>query len=105
MEYQLEFLSMFSSIGLVYIGYASKSKIQGIVLGAIGTVPLFLVMVFFNHFTMISEKIILIGILISFLAIGAFCGFAGLRFAKSRQKAMIKNKSKKKLNKGSRYKR
>jgi len=102
MEYQLEVLLMFSSMGLLYIGYTSKTKIQGIVLGTIGTIPLFLFMILFERIGAINGEGFEIWILISFLAIGAFCGGIGSYLAKSRKKvikqklAMKKDKSRKK---------
>lgn len=106
-DYQLDFLLVFSSAGLLYIGFKSKDKIQGAVLGALGTLPLFLVTVLTERLGAINEESLVILILISFLAIGAFCGFTGAYFAKSRKKAieqqiaMEKKKYKKKKNKGS----
>lgn len=110
MDNQLDILLVFSSAGLLYIGYASKNRLQGIVLGAIGTVPLFLVTVFTERLGAISGNNLVIWILISFLAIGAFCGFTGAYFSESRKKAieqqiaMEKTKSKNKKNKGSKIK-
>ena len=107
-DYQLEILLMFSSAGLLYIGYNSKDLIQGSVLGAVGTFPLFLSTVFSDRIIPISGDSLEIGLLIiSFLAIGAFCGFIGAYYAKTRKKAIAQKKvfgkarKKKKANKGS----
>lgn len=92
-EYKLDILLIFSSAGLLYIGYGSKNRIQGIVLGAIGTLPLFIATVYFQRLGEITGENITLLILISFLAIGAFCGFTGSYFNASRKKAIEKQKS------------
>jgi len=84
----LEILSIFSTVGLLYIGYASQNKLQGIILGAIGTLPLGIGAAFFELLgkNMGTNNEILI--IVSFLAIGAFCGFTGAYFSVSRKKAI-----------------
>ncbi|WP_054835435.1 hypothetical protein [Methanobrevibacter arboriphilus] len=97
-EYGLDPLLIFSSAGLLYIGYGSQNRIQAIVLGgALGTLPLFLATVFFQRLGPITGENITFLILISFLAIGAFCGFTGFYFSESRKKA-IEEKNKKRIN-------
>jgi CDP-diglyceride synthetase len=106
---QLEILLMLSSSGLLYIGYTSKNKIQASILGAVGTIPLFLFTLFFERLNVINGEILEIWFLILFLAIGALCGFIGAYLSKSRAKnigkiADGKNKSKNKPHKGMRNK-
>lgn len=102
-DYDLEFILVFSSIGLLYIGYKSQNFPQACVLGALGTLPLFIVTVTTERLGKISGENITIWILLSFLVIGAFCSFVGAYFNKSRQKAIKmqtqKGKGKKKNNK------
>jgi len=104
-DYKLEILLMFSSAGLLYIGYGSKNKIQGGLLGAIGTIPLFLLTIIFNRLGAINGEGLEIWMLIIFLAIGGLCGFIGANISKARKKTMKpkaigKNKSNKKPPKG-----
>ncbi|RBQ23054.1 hypothetical protein ALNOE001_11770 [Candidatus Methanobinarius endosymbioticus] len=87
-EYNLDILLIFSSVGLLYIGYGSRNKLQSVVLGAIGTLPLFIATVFFERLGPITGENITLLILISFLAIGAFCGFTGFYFSENRKKAI-----------------
>lgn len=87
-DYNLEFLLVFSSIGLLYIGYTAYDRIQAIMLSALATTPLFLVTISTERLGPITGDNIVIWILISFLAIGAFCGFTGSYFSLSRKKAI-----------------
>ena len=91
-DYQLDILLMFSSTGLLYIGYTSKNKIQSVVLGAIVTIPLFLAIVLTERLGEIVGESLVVLALIAFLAIGAFCGFIGAYLAKSRKKAIKQQK-------------
>lgn len=91
-DYSLDILLIFSSAGLLYIGYASKNRLQGIVLGAIGTLPLGIATIVFQRLGPITGNNIELWIIISFLAIGAFCGFSGSYFSSSRQKKLLKIK-------------
>ena len=88
-EYNLDILLVFSSIGLLYIGYDSQNRLQAVVLGTLGTVPLGLANLLFPSLVSpISGNNMGILIMISFLAIGAFCGFAGFYFNIRRKKAI-----------------
>lgn len=99
-EYGLDPLLIFSSAGLLYIGYGSQNRIQAIVLGALGTLPLFLATVFFQRLGPITGENITFLILISFLSIGAFCGFTGFYFSESRKKAIEEKIKKESIGKG-----
>jgi len=94
-DYKLDILLMFSSAGLLYIGYTSKNKIQSVVLGAIGTIPLFLVIVLTERLGEIVGESLVVLTLIAFLAVGAFCGFAGAYSAKSRKNVIKQQKIRK----------
>jgi hypothetical protein len=86
----LDILLVFSSVGLLYIGYGAQNRIQGTILGAIGTLPLFIATVFFQRLGPITGENLVLLILISFLGIGAFCGFTGSYFSENRKKAIEK---------------
>ena len=101
---QLDWLLIFSSVGLLYIGYASQNKLQGTILGAIGTLPLGLASILFQRLGPISGENIEILIIISFLAIGAFCGFTGAYFKKSRKKAIEEKMKQESAGKGKKKK-
>ncbi|WP_297899712.1 hypothetical protein [Methanobrevibacter sp.] len=103
-EYKLDALLIFSSAGLLYIGYGSQNKIQAIILGAIGTLPLFIATIFFQRLGPITGENITFLILISFLAIGAFCGFTGFYFSESRKKAIEEKIRKESIGKGKKKK-
>lgn len=92
-EYSLDILLIFSSVGLLYIGYGSQNKVQGTIFGAIGTLPLFIATVFFGRLGPIAGENITLLILISFLAIGTFCGFTGSYFSASGQKTIAKQET------------
>jgi hypothetical protein len=101
---------MFSSTGLLYIGYSSKNKIQGSILGAIGTLPLFFIITLLDLLGLINGEGLEILLLFLFLAIGAFCGLIGAYIPKPRKKTIEqkvsigKNKFMKKPHKGIRNK-
>lgn len=92
-EYNLDILLIFSSAGLLHIGYGSQNRIQGTILGAIGTLPLFISTLYFQGLGPITGENITLLILISFLVIGAFCGFTGSYFSQSRKKAIAEKQS------------
>ncbi|MBZ9571715.1 hypothetical protein KQY27_09165 [Methanobrevibacter sp. TMH8] len=103
-DYKLDFLLIFSSAGLLYIGYASRNRLQGIILGAIGTLPLGIATIAFQRLGPITGNNIEVWIIISFLAIGAFCGFTGSYFSSSRKKAIEKKMAQENIGKGSKKK-
>ena len=88
-EYELDILLVISSVGLLYIGYSSQNRLQAIVLGTIGTLPLVLASLLLHPLlSYMSGNNTDILIIISFLAIGAFCGFGGFYFNSKRKKAI-----------------
>ncbi|KZX10993.1 hypothetical protein [Methanobrevibacter filiformis] len=98
MDSHLEVLLFFSSIGLLIIGYKSQNIIQGMILGAVGTLPLFIVTVFTNRLGIATGENLTGLILVSFIAIGLFCGFTGAYFKKGRKKAIADAKAPGKTN-------
>lgn len=99
-DYELDVLLIFSSVGLLYIGFASQNRLQGIVLGAIGTLPLGLATIFLQRLGPITGNNIEFWIILSLLAIGAFCGFTGSYFNASRQKAIEQKMKQESIGKG-----
>ncbi|KZX15033.1 hypothetical protein MBCUT_17670 [Methanobrevibacter cuticularis] len=94
MDYNLDIILVFSSVGLLIIGYKSRNLIQGVVLGALGTIPLFIATIYGERLgEVVPGNDIVFWILISFLAIGAFCGFTGAYFSRSRKIAIEKQAS------------
>ncbi|WP_225370331.1 hypothetical protein [Methanobrevibacter arboriphilus] len=80
-EYELDPLLIFSSAGLLYIGYGSQNRIQAIVLGALGTLPLFIATVFFSTpWPYYWRKYYFFLILISFFSYRCFLWFHWLLF-------------------------
>lgn len=98
-ENDLDILLVFSSAGLLYIGYTSQNRLQGTVLGAIGTIPLGLATIFLQRLGPIYGENIEFWIILSFLAIGAFCGFTGAYFSTSRKKAIEEKMKQKSIGK------
>lgn len=90
-----------SAIGLIYTGYNAKNLIWGIILGAIATLPLIFISVYWKILPITSSDELLITV-IALLITGAIIGFVGAYVKRSRdmyraQKASIgKNKNKKK---------
>lgn len=90
-----------SAIGLIYTGYHAKNLIWGIILGAIASIPLIIISIYWKILPITSSDDVLIT-LIGILITGAIIGFVGAYVRRSRdmyraQKASIgKNKNKKK---------
>lgn len=99
-DYSIDVLLIFSSVGLLYIGYASQNRLQGILLGAVGTLPLGIATLFFERLGPITGNNIEIWIIVAFLAIGAFCGFTGSYFSSSRKKAIEQKIKQESIGKG-----
>ena len=105
-----DWLILFSSIGLLYVGWTSKDIKYGIVLGAIATLPMMyitLVMKKLGTDPFYSTTNGIITVIILFALLGAFTGFVGAWAKRSREKAKVeyekqqkigKNKKKKKNN-------
>ena len=98
-EWKLDILLVFASAGLLYIGYTSQNRLQSLVLGAIGVIPLVLANLFFHLLTPSISVNANIIIIISFLAIGVFCGFAGFHFKTMRNRAIEEKEKKNQLEK------
>ena len=99
-EYELDILLVFASVGLLYIGYTSENIVQAVILGAIGTIPLVLTNLFFHLITPYTSVNIDILILISFLTIGVFCGLAGSYFKSMRKRAIEEKIKQESIGKG-----
>lgn len=84
----LWFFISIAAIGLLYIGYEAKNAIWGAILGAVGTMPLFLVGLEGGLGTITLTTISITVLLISCLVIGAVTGFVGYLVKKNRNKAM-----------------
>lgn len=90
-----------SAIGLIYTGYNAKNLIWGLILGAIASIPLILISIYWKLLPITSSNEFLITV-IGILITGAIIGFVGAYVRRSRdayrvQKASIgKNKNKKK---------
>ena len=90
-----------SAIGLIYTGYNAKNLIWGLILGAIASIPLILISIYWKLLPITSSDDFLITV-IGILITGAIIGFVGAYVRRSRdvyraQKASIgKNKNKKK---------
>ncbi len=107
-----DWLMLFSSVGLLYVGWSAKNIKYGVVLGAIAATPLIylaLVTKAFGNEPFYSTTTGIIIVILVFLLIGAFIGFVGAWAKRSREKAKIeyekqqktgknKNKNKKKNN-------
>lgn len=106
----LDWLILFSSLGLLYVGWTAKNIKYGIILGAIAATPLIylaLVMKTFGSEPFYSTTNGILIVTVVFLLFGAFTGFVGAWAKRSREKAKIeyekqqkigKNKNKKKNN-------
>ena len=99
-NYNSEILLVFSSIGLLYIGYTSQNRIQGMVLGAIGTLPLVIANLFFFSFGESFKDSNEILVVISFLLIGVLCGFLGVYFNENRKRAIEQKITQESIGKG-----
>lgn len=111
-QYQLDWLYAFAAIGLLYVGYNSKTMTHGTILGAISSTPLF-VLAEYGVFGPLSEsstspEVTMIITFIVIIIVGALVGFVGAYTYKNRQKAIAlkeqqakigKNKTKAKKNK------
>ncbi len=107
-----DWLMLFSSLGLLYVGWTAKNIKYGVILGAIAATPLIylaLVTKTFGTESFYSTTTGAIIVTIIFLILGAFVGFVGAWAKRSREKAKIeyekqqkigknKNKNKKKNN-------
>lgn len=93
----------FASIGLIYIGFEGKNLIWGTFLGAIGSIPLFLVGIegglgaVTPHGYSIEAVVGLM--LVSCLILGAILGFMGTLLRKSRDKTLKRKEEKEKIGK------
>lgn len=95
----LVFLAFF---GLILIGYKSNNRLQGAVLGAVATLPLFVVSLTGRLGDLegsITEVPLTALILISLLIMGVLGGFAGAFFYKSQEKGKVQKKEKEKKSK------
>lgn len=98
----LEWLMLFSSVGLLYVGYTAKDIKYGAILGAIAATPIVYLALtgtfgefsgfFLTDFGAISVVIII-------LLIGAFIGFVGAWAKRSREKAKVEYEKKQKIGK------
>ena len=99
---ELWFLTPFSAIGLLYVGYEAKNLVWGGILGAIGSLMLFAVTMEggLGPIVYTTQNIVLI--LITCLIIGAVTGIIGFYVKKKRieaykiREAELKKKNKKK---------
>ncbi|MGL4669302.1 MAG: hypothetical protein ACRCVG_01725 [Methanobacteriaceae archaeon] len=91
----LDILIFLAFFGLILVGYKSNSRIQGAVLGAIATLPLFIVALtgrlgdLGGSITGIPLTVL---ILISLLIMGSLGGFAGAYFYTNQKKGNIQKK-------------
>ncbi|MGL6297847.1 MAG: hypothetical protein ACRC1M_01635 [Methanobacteriaceae archaeon] len=102
----LDVLVFLAFFGLILIGYKSNNRLQGAVLGAVATLPLFIVSLTGRLGDLggsITGVPLTVLILISLLIMGVLGGFAGAFFYKSQEKgkAQKREKEKKSKNKGS----
>ena len=98
----LEWLMLFSSVGLLYVGYTAKNIKYGAILGAIAATPIaYLALTgtlgefsgfFLTDFGAISVILII-------LLIGAFIGFVGAWAKRSREKAKVEYEKKQNIGK------
>ena len=106
-----DWLYLFSSIGLLYVGYSAKNIKYGAVLGAIASTPL-IILAFRGDFGPLTDfyatDMGILTITLSFLLIGAVIGVVGAWAKSSREKAKVeyekeqkskKNKKDKKIKK------
>lgn len=97
----LWFCTPLSAIGLLYVGYEAKNLLWGIILGAVGSLPLFGVTMQGGLGPMVYSPQNIVLILITCLIIGVVTGFVGFYIKKERQEALkmreadLKKKSKK----------
>lgn len=87
-EPELWFFIPLSAIGLLYIGYEAKNLVWGAILGAIGSLPLFVVTLQGGLGTMVYSPTNIAIILISCLVIGAVTGFVGTYVKIERNEAL-----------------
>ena len=102
-----DWLMLFSSIGLLYVGYAAKNIKYGTVLGAIAATPIIYLISIgtfgeFTGFFLTTAGQICIILLILF--IGAFVGFVGAWAKRSREKAKVEYEKKQNIGKNKKKK-
>jgi H+/Cl- antiporter ClcA len=103
--YKIDILLAASSLGLLYIGFKAQNSLQACILGAIATIPLFIIGQFNKSLGLSTEGLLTMWIFLGFLITGIFCGFVGAYLNKSRKRShtqkipMDKSRKKKKINK------
>ena len=98
----LDWLMLFSSIGLLYVGWSAKNIKYGVVLGAIAATPMIyltLVMQTFGNEPFYSTTTGVITVIALFLILGAFIGFVGAWAKRSREKAKVEYEKQQKIGK------
>ena len=98
----LEWLYLFTAVGLIYVGYNGKNIIYGTVLGAIASLPIVFLAFrgdlgqFTGFFTTTAGSIALTIII---LLVGAFVGFVGAWAKRDRVKAKEEYEKRQKIGK------
>ena len=103
----LDWLMLFSSIGLLYVGWTAKNIKYGIILGAIAATPMIyltLVMGTFGNDPFYTTTTGLITVVALFLILGAFIGLVGAWAKRSREKAKVEYEKQQKIGKNKKKK-
>ena len=94
-----DWLYLFSSVGLLYVGYTAKTRLYGAILGAIAAIPM-LLLAFQGAFgdlgSFYTTGLGMIVITLIFLLIGAVVGLVGAWGKLSREKAKVEYEKKQK---------
>lgn len=94
-----DWLYLFSSVGLLYVGYTAKTRLYGAILGAIAAIPM-LLLAFEGAFgelgSFYTTDLGMIVLTLIFLLIGAVVGLVGAWGKLSREKAKVEYEKKQK---------
>ncbi len=103
----LDWLMLFSSVGLLYVGYTAKNIKYGAILGAIASTPIIylaLTGTFGEYSGFFLTELGAISVVILILLVGAFIGFVGAWAKRSREKAKVEYEKKQNIGKNKKKK-
>ena len=103
----LDWLMLFSSVGLLYVGYTAKNIKYGAILGAIASTPIIylaLTGTFGEYSGLFLTELGAISVVILILLVGAFIGFVGAWAKRSREKAKVEYEKKQNIGKNKKKK-